>query len=245
MKKSFLIITVVLVFLAGNTTPIMCQTVKSTPDTLTWVQKIENWYEVNMSYGSITVLMAVESTFIPFPSEVVIPPAAYVASKPGSHLNIFLIVLFGTLGAMIGASINYFLALWLGRPIIYKLADSKFGKLLFLSGKKIQRAEDFFNKHSKVSTFIGRLIPGIRHLISLPAGLSRMKYVTFILYTMAGAGIWNAVLAVIGYLAQGQADVINKYSHELSFIVIVLSVIVLIYFIAKYFNKRKEKTTIN
>lgn len=215
------------------------------PDTLTWVQKVEKWYETNMHYGSITALMTIESSFIPFPSEVVIPPAAYVASKPGSHLNIFLVVLFGTLGALIGAYINYFLALWLGRPIIHKLADSKFGKLMLLSSEKVQKAEDYFNKHGKVSTFIGRLIPGIRQLISLPAGLARMNLFSFTLYTALGAGIWNAILALLGYLAHGQADLINEYSHELSIIILALLVLAIIYFVAKYFLKKKKNQNNN
>lgn len=215
------------------------------PDTLTWVQKVEKWYETNMHYGSITALMTIESSFIPFPSEVVIPPAAYVASKPGSHLNIFLVVLFGTLGALIGAYINYSLALWLGRPIIHKLADSKFGKLMLLSSEKVQKAEDYFNKHGKVSTFIGRLIPGIRQLISLPAGLARMNLFSFTLYTALGAGIWNAILALLGYLAHGQADLINEYSHELSIIILALLVLAIIYFVAKYFLKKKKNQNNN
>ena len=138
----------------------------STPnDSLSIIQKVEQWYDSNMNYTNITLLMTIESSFIPFPSEIVIPPAAYVASKPESHLNIFLVVLFGTLGAIIGALINYYLALWLGRPIIYKFADSKLGHLCLLSSEKIKKAEDYFNDHGKVSTFIGRLVPGIRQLI--------------------------------------------------------------------------------
>ena len=146
-------------------------------DSLSIIQQVEHWYENNMNYGSITALMTIESSFIPFPSEVVIPPAAYIASKPDSHLNIFLVVLFGTIGALIGAYINYFLALWLGRPVMYKLADSKLGKLLLLSSEKIKKSEQYFNDHGKVSTFVGRLVPGIRQLISLPAGLARMNFV--------------------------------------------------------------------
>ncbi|MDO5664142.1 MAG: DedA family protein [Bacteroidia bacterium] len=194
-----------------------------------------------MNYGSITALMTIESSFIPFPSEVVIPPAAYIASKPGSHLNIFLVVLFGTLGALIGAYINYFLALWLGRPIVYKIADSKFGRLLLLSSEKIQKAENYFNKHGKVSTFVGRLIPGIRQLISLPAGLARMNLLPFTIYTVLGAGIWNIILALVGYIAHGQADLINEYSHELSYIILALLILVVFYFVIRYFIRKKRK----
>ena len=209
-------------------------------DSLSIIQEVEQWYDANMNYTNITILMTIESSFIPFPSEIVIPPAAYVASKPESDLNIFLVVLFGTLGAIIGALINYYLALWLGRPIIYKFADSKLGHLCLLSSEKIKKAEDYFNDHGKVSTFIGRLVPGIRQLISIPAGLAKMNLGSFILYTTLGAGIWNCILAFIGYLAHGQADLINKYSHELSLIVLGLVGLGAIWFIAKALIKRKK-----
>ena len=209
-------------------------------DSLSIIQEVEQWYDANMNYTNITILMTIESSFIPFPSEIVIPPAAYVASKPESDLNIFLVVLFGTLGAIIGALINYYLALWLGRPIIYKFADSKLGHLCLLSSEKIKKAEDYFNDHGKVSTFIGRLVPGIRQLISIPAGLAKMNLGSFILYTTLGAGIWNCILAFIGYLAHGQADLINKYSHELSVIVLALVGLAAIWLIAKTLIKRKK-----
>lgn len=212
---------------------------QTSKDSLSIIQQVEQWYDANMNYTNITILMTIESSFIPFPSEIVIPPAAYVASKPESDLNIFLVVLFGTLGAIIGALINYYLALWLGRPIIYKFADSKLGHLCLLSSEKIKKAEDYFNDHGKVSTFIGRLVPGIRQLISIPAGLAKMNLGSFILYTTLGAGIWNTILAFIGYLAHGQADLINKYSHELSVIVLALVGLSAIWFIVKALIKRK------
>ena len=213
---------------------------QTSKDSLSIIQQVEQWYDANMNYTNITLLMTIESSFIPFPSEIVIPPAAYVASKPESDLNIFLVILFGTLGAIIGALINYYLALWLGRPIIYKFADSKLGHLCLLSSDKIKKAEDYFNDHGKVSTFIGRLVPGIRQLISIPAGLAKMNLGSFILYTTLGAGIWNTILAFIGYLAHGQADLINKYSHELSVIVLALVGLAAIWFIAKALIKRKK-----
>ncbi|MCB9071042.1 MAG: DedA family protein [Prevotellaceae bacterium] len=212
----------------------------STKDSLSIVQQVEQWYDANMNYTNITLLMTIESSFIPFPSEIVIPPAAYVASKPESHLNIFLVVFFGTLGAIIGGLINYFLAFWLGRPIIYKFADSKLGHVCLLSSEKIKKAEDYFNDHGKVSTFIGRLVPGIRQLISIPAGLAKMNLGSFILFTTLGAGIWNTILAFIGYLAHGQADLINKYNHELSIIMLVLVGLAAIWFITKALIKRKK-----
>lgn len=212
------------------------------------IQKVEAWYATHMNYGSITALMTVESSFIPFPSEIVIPPAVYVASHEESSLNVapsypvnvLLIVLFGTIGALLGAIINYFLALWLGRPIIYAFADSKLGHLLLLSSEKIQKAEDYFNNHGKVSTFIGRLIPGIRQLISIPAGLARMHFGSFLLYTFLGAFLWNMVLALLGYIAHGQADLINQYSHELSVAILVLIALLVVYFVIKKVVKRKK-----
>lgn len=210
------------------------------------VMKVENWYANNMSYLSITLLMSIESSFIPFPSEVVIPPAAYVAGKEDSTLhvtdnyilNVLLIVLFGTIGALLGAIINYLLAMWLGRPIIYAFADSKVGHLCLLSSEKVKKAEDYFNDHGKVSTFVGRLIPGIRQLISIPAGLSKMNFGQFLLYTFLGASIWNIVLALLGYIAHGQMDLIHAYSHELSIAIMALLGIVVVYFVVKKLKAR-------
>lgn len=210
------------------------------------VMQVENWYANNMNYLSITLLMTVESSFIPFPSEIVIPPAAYVAGKEDSSLhatnsyplNVLLIVLFGTIGALLGAIINYFLALWLGRPIIYAFADSKIGHLCLLSSEKVKKAEDYFNDHGKISTFVGRLIPGIRQLISIPAGLSKMNFGQFIFYTFLGASIWNIVLALLGYIAHGQMDLIHEYSHELSIAIMALIGVVIVYFAAKTVVKK-------
>ena len=213
---------------------------------MSFVETITGWYASHMNYASITALMTIESSFIPFPSEVVIPPAVYVASEPTSALcatgnylvDVALIVLFGTIGAMLGAVINYLLSMWLGRPIIYKFADSRVGHLLLLSSEKVQKAENYFNEHGKVSTFIGRLIPGIRQLISIPAGLAKMHFGQFMLYTFLGAFIWNSVLALLGYIAHGQADLINQYSHELSIIILVIVGVVVAYYIGKIVYKK-------
>lgn len=194
-----------------------------------------------MNYASITALMAVESSFIPFPSEVVIPPAAFVANQPDSVLyatdvyliNVLIIVLFGTLGAMIGAIINYGLSVWLGRLIIYKFADSKVGHLLLLSSEKLEKAEAYFREKGNVSTFVGRFIPGIRQLISIPAGLSRMHFGAFLWWTFLGAFVWNCILAALGYFAAGQMDLIKEYSHELSVAILILVGLVIVYFVAK------------
>jgi len=211
-----------------------------------WVSVVTDWYSANMNYASITALMTVESSFIPFPSEVVIPPAAYVAADPNSavyatdsyFVNVALIVLFGTIGAMLGAIINYLLSLWLGRAIIYAFADSKIGHLCLLSREKVEKAEAYFNDHGKVSTFVGRFIPGIRQLISIPAGLSKMHFGWFLFYTFLGAGLWNTVLAVLGYVAHGQADLINEYSHELSVAILVLLGAVILFYLIKWIVKR-------
>ena len=221
----------------------------SAPAELSLISRVEQWYASNMNYATITALMAIESSFIPFPSEIVIPPAAYVANDPASSLhatdsyplNVLLIVLFGTLGAMIGAIINYLLAMWLGRPIVYAFADSKLGHLCLLSGEKVKKAEDYFNDHGKVSTFVGRLIPGIRQLISIPAGLCKMHFGWFLFYTFLGAGIWNVVLALLGYIAGGQKELIDAYSHELSIVIMGLFALAIVYFIAKAIIKRVKK----
>ncbi len=204
------------------------------------LQKIEAWYDQNMNYATITVLMTIESSFIPFPSEIVVPPAAYIASQPGSHLNIFLVVLFATIGAMLGALINYFLAIYLGRPLVYKFADSRVGHFFLLSKEKIMEAEIYFNKRGKTSTFVGRLVPGIRQLISIPAGLARMNIPNFLLYTFIGAGIWNAILAFLGYILHGQQDLINKYSHELSYVFLALVVLFIVYVVVKQSMKKNK-----
>ena len=216
---------------------------------MSFVDNIIAWYSAHMNYASITALMAVESSFIPFPSEVVIPPAAFVAGQPESVLcvtgnylmDVLFIVLFGTLGAMIGAIINYGLSVWLGRIIIYKFADSKLGHMCLLSSEKLQRAEEYFREKGNVSTFIGRFIPGIRQLISIPAGLSRMNFGAFLWWTFLGAFIWNCVLATIGYVAAGQMSLIKEYSHELSVAILVLLGAVILYYVVRWLISRAKR----
>ena len=249
MKKILFIVALVATAILSANAQVVNDSTVTVPQEESMVMKVENWYANNMNYLSITLLMTVESSFIPFPSEIVIPPAAYVAGKEDSTLhttdsypiNVLLIVLFGTIGAMLGAIINYLLAMWLGRPIIYAFADSKVGHICLLSSKKVKKAEDYFNDHGKVSTFVGRLIPGIRQLISIPAGLSKMNFGQFLLYTFLGAGIWNIVLALLGYIAHGQMDLIHAYSHELSIAIMALLAVAVIYFIAKAIIKRYKK----
>ena len=230
----------ILLLAAGTYVSAVAQ-VDTTAVKRTWITEVSDWYSAHMNYGSIVALMAVESSFIPFPSEVVIPPAAFVAEDPNSAVcvsdnyvvNVALIVLFGTIGAMIGAIINYLLSLWLGRAIIYAFVDSKAGHLLLLSREKIEQAEAYFNEHGKISTFIGRFIPAVRQLISIPAGLSKMHFGWFLFYTFLGAFIWNTILAILGYVAHGQADLINEYSHELSVAILILVGLAILYFAVK------------
>ncbi len=160
--------------------------------------EIFKWVLENLDYWVVTLFMAIESSFIPFPSEVVVPPAAWKAMADDS-MNIFLVVVFATVGADIGALVNYYLARWLGRPIVYKFANSRIGHMCLIDEAAVQKAEDYFREHGAASTFFGRLIPAVRQLISIPAGLARMKVAPFLLYTTLGAGIWNSVLALIGY----------------------------------------------
>jgi membrane protein DedA with SNARE-associated domain len=207
------------------------------------VTRVVSWYMNNINYGTITLLMAVESSFIPFPSEVVIPPAAYKALSDDNNMNIVLVVIFGTIGALIGAIFNYVLALIIGRPIVFKFAETRLGHMLLLSGEKVTKAEEYFVKHGKSSTFIGRLVPGVRQLISIPAGLARMNFWVFLLFTFIGAAIWNSILAVLGYLAKGQQDIIEKYSSELSYILLGLGILFVLYLI--YNGIKKKKSTNN
>lgn len=202
------------------------------------------WCLEHLNYWTITLLMTIESSFIPFPSEIVVPPAAYHAAANG-ELNIALIIFFATLGACFGALINYYLALWIGKPIVYKFADSRIGHILLLDVKKIQQAEDYFNKHGAVSTFVGRLIPAIRQLISIPAGLAKMKIHTFLAFTALGAGIWNTVLAALGYYLERIVpeeeliSTVTEYSHEIGYTIVAIVAVALTVIIVR--NKIKKK----
>lgn len=200
----------------------------------------------HLNYWTVTLFMAIESSFIPFPSEAVVPPAAWKAAVTG-EMSIVLVVLFATLGALIGAFINYYLAVWLGRPIVYKFANSRFGHMCLIDETKVQNAEKYFDKHGAVSTFIGRLVPAVRQLISIPAGLARMGLGRFVLYTSLGAGVWNAILAALGYYMasipgmQSEEAVMNKvkeYSSEIGIVFIVLAVAIVTYLIYKGCKKK-------
>lgn len=159
------------------------------------------WFVENASYLFVFLFMVIESSFVPFPSEVVVPPAAYLATAQGStsDMNIFLVVLFATLGALVGALINYLLSLWVGRSIVYAFANSRVGHACLINQQKVEHAEAYFDEHGAISTFIGRLIPAVRQLISIPAGLSRMNIVKFSVFTTLGALVWNSILALLGF----------------------------------------------
>ena len=194
-----------------------------------------DWYMTNLNYFTIALLMLIESTFLPLPSEVVIPFAAYKAGQ--GDLNVFIVVIAGTIGALSGSLINYTLAYYLGRPLVYKFAGSKLGRLFLLSEEKVKHAEEYFIKNGKTSTFIGRLVPGIRHLISIPAGLAKMNLRDFLMFTLIGAGIWNIILAIIGYYLYAVREQIFPYVGH---ILLGVGIIFVVYLIIKaQKNKRK------
>lgn len=198
----------------------------------------------NLNYGAIIILMAIESSAIPFPSEVVVAPAGYHAAA--GELNIFLVILFATLGADIGATINYAVAYFLGRPIIYKFVNSRAGKLCMLSQEKVERSEKYFYDHGVTATLTGRLLPVIRQLISIPAGLAKMQYWKFILYTTVGAGCWNSILATLGWYLHSivpeteLADKVSEYSHQIQVVFVIIIVLVIAYFVTKKVILRKR-----
>ena len=201
------------------------------------------WCLDNLNYWTITLLMAIESSFIPFPSEVVVPPAAYKAAASGD-LNVWLVILFATLGALIGATINYLLALWLGKPIVYKFANSRFGHMCLIDQAKVEKAEQFFVKYGIAATLVGRLVPAVRQLISIPAGLAKMNLAKFIFFTALGAGLWNVVLAVMGYYLESVIPedqlvaTATKYSHEIGYAIFAIVAAALAYIVYKGVKKR-------
>ena len=198
----------------------------------------------NLNYGTILLLMLLESTVVPVPSELVVAPAAYHAA--GGHLNVFLVILFATIGADLGASINYFVALYVGRPVIYRFANSKWGKMCLLNQEKVEKSERYFDDHGIVATLTGRLIPGIRHLISIPAGLARMNYWKFLLYTTIGAGVWHSVLAAMGYylhafVPEDQLEsTIKQYNHYIVGAIIGIVGVAIVYFLVKHYCKKSN-----
>ena len=203
-----------------------------------------NWISTllgNLNYGTILLLMLLESTVIPVPSELVVAPAAYHSAS--GELNVFLVILFATIGADLGASINYFVALYVGRPVIYKFANSKWGKLCLLNQEKVEKSERYFDNHGVMATLTGRLVPGIRHLISIPAGLARMTYWKFLLYTTIGAGVWHAILAGMGWYLHAIVPeeeleaTIERYNHYIVGAILAIVLLVVAWVVVK--KKRK------
>ena len=206
------------------------------------------WILDNLNYWVVLLFMAIESSFIPFPSEVVVPPAAWKAMDPSNGMNFVLVVVFATLGADLGALINYYLAKWVGRPIVYRFADSRIGHMCLIDREKVEKAEEFFRKHGATSTIFGRLVPAVRQLISIPAGLAGMRLGKFLLYTTIGAGIWNTVLAFIGWGIYNYTDYKTtqdvylqavKYSHEIGYVILALAVVVVAFLAYKGLKKSK------
>ncbi|MEI6677000.1 MAG: DedA family protein [Mariniphaga sp.] len=200
-------------------------------------QEVLSWYMDHITYWAVFILMAIESTIIPFPSELVIPPAAYKAAN--GDLNIFLVIIAGSLGAVAGSLINYFLAKLLGQRLLLKFVNTRLAHLMMIDQTSIEKTEHYFLKHGKTSTLIGRLIPGIRHLISLPAGLANMKMSDFILYTAIGATAWNVILALLGYFFYSQKEILDKYYKELIIIILVIGGCYVLYLIYKGLKKSK------
>jgi membrane protein DedA with SNARE-associated domain len=194
---------------------------------------IINWYKANLNYGTITLLMAIESSFVPLPSELVIPPAVFLVLT--GHLDLTLVIVFATIGCVIGALFNYFLSYYLGRKIVYSLAAAKWARIFFVTPEKVQSAENYFIKNGNISTFIGRLIPGVRHLISIPAGLAKMNLRNFILYTLIGSLIWNATLALISYFLIDQWEV---YFKEITWGFVILGLGFIAFLIYKGIRKK-------
>lgn len=198
----------------------------------------------HLNYDTIFILMLLESTVIPVPSELVVAPAAYHAAA--GNLDIWLVILFSTLGADVGATINYLAGWYLGRPIIYKFANSKWGHLCLLNQEKVEKSERYFDEHGMVATITGRLLPGIRHLISIPAGLAKMSYWKFLLYTTIGAASWHTILALLGhymhsFVPEDQLqEKILEYGEYIKFSLICLVIVACLYFLVKWYVKKKK-----
>lgn len=200
-----------------------------------------------MVYLMVLGLMAIESSFIPFPSEIVVPPAAYLAYTR-NEIDIWIVLVFATAGAIIGALFNYGLSVWIGRPLIYRFADSRLGHICLINRQKVEKAEQYFDKHGAISTFIGRLIPAVRQLISIPAGLARMNLSQFVIYTGLGALAWNSVLAALGYWLGTvvSPDELNasiaRYSHYLTYIGLGIGILFVLFIL---YNILKPKANDN
>jgi len=188
-----------------------------------------------MGYFGIIIMMAINFSFIPFPSEVIVPPAGYLASQ--GEFDLLFVIICCIIGSLLGATFNYYFAFFLGRAVVYKFADSKIGHMLLLNSKKVKYAEDYFNKYGKSSVFIGCLIPAVRQLISLPAGLAKMHFPKFICMTAIGAGIWVTILAMLGYYVGENQVLLATYTREIS---IVLIAIIIVYVAILIYRKSRK-----
>ncbi len=210
-----------------------------------------HWFIGHANYLFVFLFMVVESSFIPFPSEVIVPPAVYLACTNigvGEQMNPYMVVIVATAGALVGAYINYYLSLWIGRPIVYRFADSRFGHACLIDRAKVNRAEQYFDKHGAVSTFIGRLIPGIRQLISIPAGLARMNIITFSAFTVLGALVWNIALGGLGWwlstwsLSENELfNLIEKYNSYLTYIGYGIALVCVLFILWNAFRRKPAK----
>ena len=199
----------------------------------------------NLNYGTIFFLMMLESTVVPVPSEFVVTPAAYHAAS--GQLDVWLVILAATIGADLGATINYVVALYVGRPVIYRFANSRWGKMCLLNQEKVEKSERYFDDHGIVATLTGRLIPGIRHLISIPAGLARMNYWKFLLYTTIGAGLWHSILAALGWYLhtivpeEQLNDKISEYAEYIKLIILALVIAAVVWFVVTKCLKHQKQ----
>lgn len=189
-------------------------------------------YVGDMGYWGIFLLMFLESTFFPFPSEIIMIPAGYLAYK--GEMNLYMVVLMGILGSVGGALLNYYLAKSFGRAFILR-----YGKYFFIKEKTLDKLESFFAKHGEISTFTGRLIPGIRQLISLPAGLARMNIAKFSFFTALGAGIWVVVLVALGYVVGSNEELISEYLKSATLIALVSVLFITVFYVIRH-KRRKE-----
>lgn len=212
-------------------------------------QEFFQWFVENANYIFVFVFMVIESSFIPFPSELVVPPAAYLACRNygvGADMNVVMVVVMATLGALVGAYINYFLSLWVGRPVVYRFADSRIGHACLIDRMKVEKAERYFDEHGAVSTFIGRLIPAIRQLISIPAGLARMNLLKFSIFTTLGALVWNTVLGLLGYWLSlyidpdSLYDKVEEYNSYLSYGGYALLALCIVYILWQAFRRKRS-----
>lgn len=209
------------------------------------IASIIEWALAHLSYWVVFLLMVMENSIVPLPAELIITPAAYNAAN--GKMDVVLLIIVSTAGSTIGAIINYYLSLWLGRPAIHKFADSRWGKMFALSSKKLEKAEGLFRRHGKITTFIGRLLPAGRQFISIPAGLAKMNLTAFIIYTTLGSAIWNSLLVGLGYylaylLPEDQiTPKIEEYGMQLNIaFVVIVAIAVAWHFVRRQMHKKRH-----